>query len=281
MDALNSLNEKKKDVTDFIEANGEPDGTKKENVALITYKEAIEKIQNSKIELTEANDERKKMIADQTKYTKKLTDASTGKSKLQLEKINDLDTFLSSIKQKLEQIKAVSYTEFGKKLSLKATERFQNFFKRSKVTSKQEIKVDLIPKVTTKGNDYDFKISVVNSFGENQKDAGNASQAMRQLAVVFGLIDLSGTTSCPFIVDAPTSDLSPPQTASFFEQIGNDEALRQTILLTMDLYDDNSKKLNSLGENVLLTMQAKSTNKFMILEPKGENNGVEITDLKK
>ena len=82
-------------------------------------------------------------------------------------------------------------------------------------------------------------------------------------------------------MDAPTSDLSPPQTASFFEQIGNDEALRQTILLTMDLYDDNSKKLNSLGENVLLTMQAKSTNKFMILEPKGENNGVEITDLKK
>jgi DNA sulfur modification protein DndD len=280
IEALAEYNRKKQLLEDFINQYGEPDSEKSEDVAIITYSEAIKKIEKLNIQLESQKGILDDLHSTQNECITKLSMASKGKSRSNLEKINDLDEFLDATKLKFEQIKENRYTEFAISLSQKATERFRNFFKRSAMTKNQEIKVVLLSSTTSKGKDYNFKIEVVNSFGEDETNAGGGSQAMRQVAVVFGLIDLSGVSSCPFIVDAPTSDLSGPQTESFFEQIGQDTALRQTILLTMDLFDDSTKGLNLLGEKVLKKIQGMASSKMIYLQPKGENSGVVFNYLK-
>jgi DNA sulfur modification protein DndD len=279
LDALEKFKNAKKNLENFINQNGDPEANNSETVALHTYGEAIKKISKLERDLVLENKNLSDLITEQKNCITSLSSTSNDKIKQNLEKIDDLDGFLDDVKTKLEQIKEERYIKFSYDLSEKATSRFRSFFKRNVNTKKQEIKVDLITTQTQKGKIFNFEIKVINSFGEDQLNAGGASQAMRQVAVVFGLIDISGSSSCPFIVDAPTSDLSAPQKESFFEQIGQDQALRQTILLTMDLLDETGLKLNDLGHKVLKNIISKDDSKMIQLIGVGENNGVNINYL--
>ena len=89
------------------------------------------------------------------------------------------------------------------------------------------------------------------------------------------------------MADAPTSNLSKPQKGSFYEQLSSDDALNQTLLMTMDLYDseeNNDKNLNELGLKVLKDFEQQSESTMIMLHLVNKDKpglGVDIKYLKK
>jgi len=144
--------------------------------------------------------------------------------------------------------------KFATRLEVNATKRFQELMKHNKART-HKIKVDLIEKSDV---NFEFKINVVNSFNEIQDQAGGADQAIRRVSVVFALLDIAeNKNGYPFIADAPTSRLSPDNKKEFFNSLLIDPALKQTIVLTMDLISAQETKnqnrvvINKIGQEIL------------------------------
>ena len=52
-------------------------------------------------------------------------------------------------------------------------------------------------------NHPDFEVKIINKYGHNMTQGGGASQILRQLSLIFGLIEKSeGSVDYPFIADA-------------------------------------------------------------------------------
>ena len=135
-----------------------------------------------------------------------------------------------------------------------------------------------------------FDIIVKDQYGTRQSQAGGAQHSLTTLSVVFALLDISkekNKLGFPFMADAPTSNLSKPQKESFYEQLSSDDALNQTLLMTMDLYDseeNNDKNLNELGLKVLKDLEQQSESTMIMLHLVNKDKpglGVDIKYLKK
>lgn len=146
--------------------------------------------------------------------------------------------------------------------------------------NKQKIKVELSFDTNKSAN---FEIKVIDQDGHSQNDGGGASQAVRQIAVVFALIDLSSSRILyPFIADAPTSNMSGDIKKLFFIDQINDERANQRIIITMDLWQDSPKpgKLNSLGDQVLKLIQDKYKSSFTTITYDEITNKTTINKIK-
>jgi len=195
------------------------------------------------------------------------------KNNPKLNKLYELDLLLEDLDSELAIEKKKIYSDFAKSLEEKATKRFNKFLKRNQTAKDQRVVVELIQNDVN----FEFKIYVVDKMDIIQSQSGGAQDALEKLSVVFGLLDLSQTNAgYPFIADAPTSHLSDPQQESFYQQILNDQALNQTILMTMDLWSNSQNNLNELGEKVCQEIEKFPNSSLNILKAIGVNSGVEI-----
>ena len=123
-------------------------------------------------------------------------------------------------------------------------------------------------------NQPDFEIKVVDKFGHNQSQGGGASQALRQLSVIFGLIEKAGgNVNYPFIADAPTTNMTSTLSEQFFNfQLEN--ASTQNILITKELWDDKKGNLNEHGKHILNKVAVTNNAKLFTIINGKENKKV-------
>jgi len=283
-DALRLLNDKiidkttkqrecEEKIAEFIEANGEVKADEADEVNLNTFAEAIrlmEEAENQILRLTEDIEKNKKSITDLENKNK----GETGTESDKLKRIKKLLSFSENIAQFLSGFKKSEYEDFAKNLEKKATKRFQSFMRNNETSKGQKIQV---VKNEDHNGDFEFKICVVNQYDEKQEQPGGADQALRRVAVVFGLLDIAeNKNGYPFIADAPISKLSTDTKKAFFESLLADEALTQSIILNMDLWSGDKKDLNVLGNQVFKMIQGIDKSSLMVIRPKPGNKGVEI-----
>jgi len=222
----------------------------------ITYKENLEKINT-----LDKNPKKEEHDSEDLKNAKNLHDFSV-----------KFTSVLSSIKKD-------EYVRFASMLEEKSTSRFQSFMKNNIVA--KNLKINVVLEQDYKG-DYNFKINVVNQYGEIQDNPGGADQALRRVAVVFGLLDLAeNKTGFPFIADAPISKLSPDTKTEFFKSLLKDPVLQQSIILTMDLWSSQKQNLDKIGSDVLKLIEDIPQSSMITIVPKPGNKGVVINYLKK
>jgi DNA sulfur modification protein DndD len=246
---INAQNE----LSEFLEFNGKVVLNEDDPVNIETYGAAKKKIE----EAQKSIDGLKKESEDINTSIKKLeafVKANTGTESERLKRSDALKSFSKDIDFILREYKRQTYFKFTQRLEENATKRFQELMKHNKARS-HRIKVDLIEKSDV---NFEFKINVVNSFNEIQDQAGGADQAIRRVSVVFALLDLAeNKNGYPFIADAPTSRLSPDNKKEFFNSLLNDPALKQSIVLTMDLISAQETKtqnrviINKIGQELL------------------------------
>jgi hypothetical protein len=265
--------EEEKLVTEFLDKYGSVEG--EDEVDFVTYETAVKEFTkaNEQIPKTEAE------IASNIIKIEKLLLSITPEKGSESEKykvIEDLSSFAKLLDESLFNIKNEEYLSFAKNLEEKASNRFQNFMSNNAAARKNKIKVVV---TNNSKNDFDFKIEVVDEFGEIVNNPGQADHGLRRLSVIFGLIDISeNKRGFPFIVDAPVSKFSPDTKKRFFNGILADLALNQSIVLNMDLWDSESKKINNLGEEILDLVKKKDYSRFITIV--NNNTETKITILK-
>ena len=271
-------------VKEFIDSHGEVSEKEEDAVNIQTYHKAQNnKIQNRTDHGIEVNE--LKVNKNRVKELTKLIQGDAAKNP-KLERIQNLNKLLKDLDEMFAIKKQEIFEGFAKKLEVSSTLRFKKFLSRNDVAKHQEISVNLIEK----SKDFEFQINVKNKFGTIQSQAGGAQDSLTKLSVVFALLDISkerNSLGYPFMADAPSSKLSKPQKESFYEQLSSDDALNQTLLMTMDLFDskeNNDKNLNDLGLKVLnsLSKHQDSSMIFLgVIDNKKPEIGVEVKYLKK
>lgn len=243
-----SLEENKRDLVfekeEFVKENGMISDEEIDHVSLDTYDQAIT--------------DKVKYMSERTALEKKLEMLEADLKSIRIIKIEEdskklktaknLELFGNDVKEVLVEVKKNAYKEFAQDLENIVNKKFKEFSKGNSKFEKQKIKVEF---ELNHLNQPDFEIKVVDQFGNNLSQGGGASQALRQLAVVFGLIEKAeGNVDYPFIADAPTSNMTHALTETFFKyQLEN--ASTQNILITKEFWDDQKNSLNIMGERVL------------------------------
>ena len=172
------------------------------------------------------------------------------------------------------EIKRDTYQRFASELEEVSNQKFKAISENNPKFTGQSIKIDF-----NLGNDNEpnFEIKVVNSNGHSMNQGGGASQVLRQLSVIFGLIDKAGGhVDYPFIADAPTDKMSLSLTKDFFNY-RLENSSNQNILITMSLWDDENHTLNDIGNEISETVSNKDNARLIILKYREDNaNRVEI-----
>ena len=190
-------------------------------------------------------------------------------------RFSDASGFMREIDVYLEDLKASIYKDFAENLEKKSTERFNSLLRNNKLIIGQKLVVNVEKNEKNFKTEYNFDISLVDKFGVKQSQTGGASSTLEPLSVVFALIDISeNKIGYPFIADAPISRLTPDTKFSFFETLIEDDVFDQAIIISMDLWDNKSENINSLGLDVKNLLESKDGTSFIIMEPKENNNGV-------
>jgi hypothetical protein len=264
-----------KEKEKFIDENGDVVGNEDDEITLVTYDRAL--IELSKIEGRIASTEEEIKIKGDQLAELKAIPIKEDKKTPELVTAELLHEFAGDLYDVLKTSRKNEYFSFAKKLSEAATIRFRNLMKNNKTANNQEIVVNVI---TRNDLDFDFEIKLLNSQGQDQNQAGGASQALRQLAIVFGLIDFADVKiRFPFIADAPISKLTPETKRAFFENLLDDKAFNQCIIINMDLWDDKTDSINKLGHEILDVIKTKDASSFITINPKENNTGVTINYL--
>lgn len=264
---IDAIGEAQGKIDDFLEVNGksvlEEDDSVNINtytIALEKYRKAIENIKN----LNEVIKSLESEIGEKESFVK----SNKGVDSEQLTRADSLKSFSKSVNVILRDYKKHTYSDFANRLQENATKRFQQLLKFN-IASNHRIDVNIIEKSS---GDFDFKIDVVNQFNEIQDQAGGADQALRRVSVVFALLDIAeNKNGYPFIADAPTSRLSPDNSKEFFKALLNDSALKQSIILTMDLFSsEESKKqnkavLSDIGKEILKEIKSFDGTRMIII----------------
>jgi flagellar biosynthesis chaperone FliJ len=282
---LSELKKANDDVTDYIENHGDPSGNNDGDIINITtYNQAIDDKVKNRIKHGQRIEELNSLNATVKQLEKEIQSDLGNNPKL--ERIHQLTDLLSDLDKMFSVKKYEIFKQFAAKLEDSATKRFKKFLSRNNVAKNQKVKVELV----TKDDTYEFKINVMNEFGTIQSQAGGAQDSLTKLAVVFALLDISKekqNLGFPFMADAPTSKLSKPQKESFYEQLSTDDALNQTLLMTMDLFDskeNNKNNLNELGLKVLEDITNQDDSSMILLDLVNKDKpqlGVEIKYLKR
>jgi DNA sulfur modification protein DndD len=261
------------DLDDFISQHGLIEVPNSDLVNLSTYNTAVkdkEKYQNK------YNDKRTELLHKRERLrninnTLPLEDKSE-----KLSKAEKLEQFGKLISNELINIKKNAYEIFSNELETIINFKWKEFSKENKGLSEQFIKVDF---ALNNLNQPDFEIKVVDKFGNNLSQGGGASQALRQLSVIFGLIEKAGgNVNYPFIADAPTTNMTSTLSEQFFNfQLEN--ASTQNILITKELWDDKKGDLNEHGKHILNKVAATKNAKLFTITNGKENKKV-ITEEK-
>lgn len=273
----NNLLEAKQNIDKFIQLNGDVENSEDNQVSIQTYNKAITLI-------AQAEKTIKDILADNETYDSKIkklkkTINVDNKKSPKLKEVENLKEFTEVLKKNLFELKGEEYLNFAEKLGEKSTNRFQSLMRYNPTIGDQKIHVETIEKADDR---YDFKIDLINKFNEIQDQSGGASSALKQLAVVFGLIDMSeDNVGYPFIADAPLSRLTGDTKEAFFQTLIEDKVFNQCIVITMDLWDNKSNSINKLGEDILNIVEKRADATFSTILPRVNNNGVEINPIKK
>jgi hypothetical protein len=255
---------------DFIKENGMVDEDEIDNISLETYDVALrDKLKYTSLKKTLED----KLIAHEKELMEiRLTNINIEESS-KLKKSKEIEQFGLELKNVLLDIKKEAYEDFAKDLEKITNEKFKSFSEDNSRFKNQSIKVDF--SFNNLGNP-DFEIKVVDKDGNNLKQGGGASHALRQLAVIFGLIEKAGgNVNYPFIADAPTSNMTHTLSEHFFNyQLKN--AKTQNILITKELWDDRNNSLNDIGERILKNIK-KIENAKMTSIVFNENNKKRVT----
>ncbi len=262
-------------IKNFITNYGDEDDFDNDGFYILTeYKEKIQnltKLQKEISDLEERTENYEKEIARYNSELKKFDSKVDEVS----EKYENLKGFIDDIDKVFENIKEEIYLKFGNDLEIKATERFKKLMKNNPTTSEQKLKVEISKSEKGHISDYRFEIQLRDNNENILSQPGGASSTLEPLSVVFGLIDISEIrTSYPFIADAPISRLTSDTKLSFFETLIEDEIFKQSIIITMDLWDNKENTINSLGESVLNLLNSSKGSSFITMEPISNNEGV-------
>ena len=281
---IKELKESELEVTDYIDNHGDVSAEDADAVNISTYNIARDNNETNRINHGIIKD-KLKSHENRIKELTKLIQGSTGKNP-KLDRMQNLTDLLDDLDQMFSIKKREIFEGFAQKLEESSTLRFRKFMSRNDVARNQSISVDLIEA----SSDFEYQINVKDKFGTIQSQTGGAQDSLTKLAIVFALLDISKekqNLGFPFMADAPTSKLSKPQKESFYEQLSFDDALNQTLLMTMDLFDskeNNVKNLNELGMKVLSDISKENDSSMILLDlinKKKPELGVEIKYLKK
>ena len=284
IDKAKAEKEATEDVKEFINNHGVVSEEEEDTVNISTYNEARIKSSENRIQhgIYKNN---LKISKNRVKELTKLIQGSSGENP-KLERMQNLITLLDDFDEVFQNKKREIFENFATRLAKSATIRFRKFLSRNNVAKNQNVSV-----VVNEVNDkYEFKIDVKDKFGTIQSQTGGAQDSLTKLSVVFALLDISNEKNSlgfPFMADAPTSKLSKPQKESFYEQLSSDDALNQTLLMTMDLFDskdNNDMNLNELGLKILEDLSQNNDSSMILLDLVNKDKpelGVEIKYLKK
>ena len=258
---------------EFLELYGDLSDLEIDDVSFVTYEKAQDKLSSLRSELEVLKDEFK----SNNVFINSVDKSSVDKPKSEkLEEAEKLSFFMKDIFASIIEIKRKEYDQFALKLGEKITIRYQNFMANNKVSKNNTVEVLVDQDV--KGN-YKFEIKVKDKFGNYKSEAGGADSGLRRVAVVFGLLDITeAKKGFPFIADAPVSALSPEAKKDFFVTLLNDNALKQCIILSMDLWDSKKDGINQLGKEIQRELQKKGSNKMMTIINSNDSK-VEITNI--
>lgn len=258
--------------TDFLNINGSIEDSKDDEINLHTYNKAVRDLENLKNEKQEIENTLKSKKTELNNIEINTLRDNASHQFRKAEKLYDFSTLLNEY---LLRLKNEEYSAFCVRLEEIANIKWKAFTKSNRGLNSQSIKVEFSINSAKKP---DFEIKVVDRFGNNQQDGGGASQSIRQLSVIFALVEIAaGNVDYPFIADAPTSNATPALTEDFFVyQLEN--ATNQNILITKELWDDHSNNLNKVGKSLLETVK-NSDNARLITIINGERNNKIINKL--
>lgn len=258
--------------SEFLELNGSIQENDDDKVNLHTYNKALidlEKLRKEGIELKE------ELAQKKLELSKIQINSGTTKVSKEYLQAKELFEFSELLNNYLSKLKNEEYTVFCSKLEEVANKKWKAFTKSNNGLNSQNIKVEFSINSAKKP---DFEIKVVDQYGNNAHQGGGASQAIRQLSVIFGLIEIAkGNVDYPFIADAPTSNATLALTEEFFKyQL--DHAQNQNILITKELWDDRLNELNSAGVTILNSVRANNNARFITIT-NGNHQNKTITQI--
>ena len=269
----NSILDLEQELQDFISENGLVEIDDNEKINLITYNQALK----DKVRFLRNLNDLSTELANHKEELKKITNLSVSNAKSnKLLKAEELEKFGKAVENVLIDVKRNEYESFSVDLEAITNIKWKAFSKDNKGLNSQSIKVDF---ELNNLNQPDFEIKVIDKFGNNSGQGGGASQALRQLSVIFGLIEKAGgNVDFPFIADAPTSNMTSTLSEHFYSfQLEN--ASTQNILITKELWDDKKENLNDHGLNILNKVGKISSAKLFTIV-NGTNNNKIITEIK-
>jgi DNA sulfur modification protein DndD len=260
-------------LQDFISENGliEIDGS--EQIDLATYNSSLK----DKVSFTNNKKELEQKLLIYKQELSRITNITFNNSKsAKLLKAEDLEEFGKVIGKELIDVKRNAYETFSNDLQTITNIKWKAFSEDNKDLNEQSIKVDF---ELNNSNQPDFEIKVIDQFKNNLRQGGGASQTLRQLSVIFGLIEKAGgNVDYPFIADAPTTNMTATLSEHFFNfQLEN--ASTQNILITKEFWDDRNGTLNEHGKNILHRV-SETPNAKLFTITNGVSNTKLITEVK-
>lgn len=261
------------DLQDFISENGlvEIDGS--EQIELATYNSAL----NDKLSFTNNKKELEQKLLTYRQELSRITNITLNNTKsAKLLKAENLEEFGKVVGKELINVKRNAYESFSNDLETITNIKWKAFSEDNKDLNEQSIKVDF---ELNNSNQPDFEIKVIDKFRNNLRQGGGASQTLRQLSVIFGLIEKAGgNVDYPFIADAPTTNMTATLSEHFFNfQLEN--ASTQNILITKEFWDDRNGTLNEHGQNILHKV-SKTPNAKLFTITNGNSNTKLIKEVK-
>jgi DNA sulfur modification protein DndD len=283
IDDLIALEESRTSVLDdkenFINENGVVTSSDVDSVSLHTYDQSISALNSVNDEILNFTNELESLNIELGQIKSKILALNPEEEESdKLKKSRKLEEFSLAFKDALIEIKREAYATFATELEVISNNKFKAFSSANINFRDQKLVIDfkLLP-----NNHPDFEVKIINKYGHNMTQGGGASQILRQLSLIFGLIEKSeGSVDYPFIADAPTSDMTPVLAKHFFEyQLENSN--HQNILITKDLWDDDKNELNEIGVCILNKANSITNSSLVTIVPKKSTNSrFEISKLK-
>lgn len=258
---------------DFVNLHGLITASEDDLINLATYDKAITDYNNTEKILEDLDIESGGLKADLVIVLRTLEQSNIGIDESdKLKKSKNIEIFSSDFRDVLIEIKKDSYQKFVDDLERISNNKFRAYTEGNEKFNNQSIKINFSLNVNL---DPEFEVSIVDTFGNSMSQGGGASQVLRQLSLIFGLIEKArGEVDYPFIADAPTSNMTQTLTKHFFTyQLEN--ASNQNILITKDLWNDELRSLNSVGTEILELINSLSNARMICIEPK-ENKKTQV-----
>ena len=265
-----------KKLREFIQDNGDRDDLDKgDELFILNYGEMKESKGKLEVNIEQLKTDIK---YNNTKIKSiKIEDIDENNLDPKLESLKELNSFINDIDDVLDEIKSDVYYGFGEKLEKKSSHRFTQLMRNNMTVKGQELKVNIEKKSSGTKNEFNFEVFLKDKFGNRLKQTGGASSTCEPLAVVFALIDISESrVSYPFIADAPVSKFTNDTKYSFFETLVDEEIFEQSIIISMDCWDNISEDINELGRNIKNLISNQKGSSFILMKPKLYNAGVEL-----